>query len=75
MPEIRSAFQIGTEEDHCFKYLGLSINEAPSGIELNLEEYCLGISEMDTVSLGTDRKRTLNTDEASTLKQLVGQIN
>ena len=75
LPKIRSTFHIGTEEEQRFKYLGLSISEVPRGIELNLEDYCLGIKEMETASLGLDRQRLLNSHEISTLKQLVGQIN
>ena len=64
LPKIRSTFHIGTEEEHRFKYLGLRIGPGPhGGIQLNLEDYSKGISEMDTSLLDFDRQKPLSSTD------------
>ena len=75
IPQIRSKFVIGSEEEDCLMYLGLVVDQASFGIKLSLDGYIKGLQELDTSKFGTDKKRLLNTQEKSEIKHLIGQIN
>lgn len=75
IPQIRSRFKVGSEEEDCFKYLGLAVSQVPLGIQLSLGDYIEGMQELDTSRLGGDKKRLLNKEEITEIKHLVGQIN
>ena len=75
IPQIRSVFRVGTEEEDCFKYLGLHVSETTQGVRISLEEYISSMKEMNTGELGLDKKRVLESGENSELKRLIGQIN
>ena len=75
IPQLRSIFQVGAEEEGRFRYLGLNVSQVPQGIKLSLEEYCESLREIETAKLGVDRSRLLEPAESSELKHLIGQIN
>ena len=75
IPQIRSRFVIGSEEEDCLMYLGLVVDQASFGIKLSLDSYIEGLQELDTRKFGNDKKRLLNTQEKLEIKHLIGQIN
>lgn len=75
IPQIKSSFQIGTEEENSFKYTGLEITSDSFSINLATSEYSKSITEIDTIGLGSDKKRPLTPSEITTLRSKVGQIN
>ena len=75
IPQIRSKFVIGSEEENCLVYLGLVVDQTSLGIKLSLDRYIEGLQELDTSKIGSDKKRLLNRQEKSEIKHLIGQIN
>ena len=73
LPGIQSAFDVGTEENGCMKYLGLSVQQCPQHISLSLAGRDL--DEIDTSQLGSDKSRPLESKEITSLRSKIGQIN
>ena len=55
IPQLRSTFQISSEESSGMKYVGISIKQSARGISLSTDAYCLSLREIS--DLGPDKHR------------------
>ena len=73
IPQLRSTFQISSEESNGMKYVGISISQNARGISLSTDAYCLSLREIS--DLGPDKHRPLSEQEVKLLRHLSGQLN
>ena len=70
---LRTLFKVGLEESGGMKYLGISISQHATGIQLSTDAYCSSLNEI--LDVGTDKDRRLNEAETRTLRHVSGQLN
>ena len=70
---LRTVFKVGLEESRGMKYLGISISQHATGIQLSTDAYCSSLNEI--LDVGTDKDRRLNEAETRTLRHVSGQLN
>lgn len=75
VPQIKTVFQIGSEEENSFKYTGLEVASDRNSITLATLEYSQSITEIETIGLRCDKERPLTQKEITTLRSKAGQIN
>ena len=76
MPQVLAAFKVGKSETRNFLYTGIQINQEPDCIKIDQEKYTknVQIPKIDLHDL-KDKKREMNQDELTLLRQLTGMVN
>ena len=71
---LKEKYEFGKEETRNFRFTGININQTSAGIEINQQEYCNSIQEINIPDKrNTDRE--LNTEEYKAFRGAVGKLN
>ena len=73
--ELKNTFDVSREEKQDFKFIGVEIQQKPTGVYVNQNDYC---AELIEIEIGTQRKlqtsKSLNEKEKKDLKMAAGKL-
>lgn len=73
---IHTEFQVGSEENLSFKYIGIEVKQSSSSIQLSMPNYTSSLVEFNTSgTFAKNRSEKLSKDQALLLKKVSGQLN
>ena len=73
IPQLRSTFQISSEESNGMKYVGIPIRQNARGISLSTDAYCISLREIS--DLGPDKHRPLSEQEVKRLNSFATYLD
>ena len=71
---LKEKYEFGKEETRNFRFTGININQTAAGIEINQQEYCNSIQEIN-IPDKRNTERELNLEEYKAFRGAVGKLN